>query len=132
MKFRLILSLSSIFLFSLIFSCNTASERREDSLINTWAMKKFIQNESDVSARFNPNNDRKIRFYEDGTYKAEGGPFPPTSGKYSIDNDILLMESNEGPSENASWKFSINKDKMIFKRVKSNMPWETEIHYEIE
>lgn len=119
-------------LFAAIFSsCNTAVERREDSLINKWKMTKFLQQGHEVSKRFNPKGDRWIQFKDEGTYVAEGGPFPPTSGKFTLNDKILHLKSNEGPSEDVNWVIDIKKDKMVFKRLPSESTRGTEIHYEI-
>lgn len=119
--------------FSVItFSCNTAVERREDSLINKWEMTKFLQSGQEQSKRFNPKKDRWIQFMDDGSYKAAGGPFPPTSGKYTLDGNKLQLISDEGPSENVNWLIDIKKDKMVFKRIPSESVRGTEIHYRIQ
>ena len=128
-KFLLFLFISFVVI---TFSCNTGLERREDSLINKWEMTGFFQSAQEQSKRFNPNNDRWIQFFEDGTYKADGGPFPPTSGKYTLEDNLLHLISNEGPSENVSWNIDIKKDKMIFKQVPSKNTRNTEIHYKIQ
>ena len=100
--------------------------------MNKWEMKKFLQGGHEVSSRFNPKNDRSIQFFEDGTYKAIGGPFPPTSGKYTLEDKILKLISDDGPSENVTWVIDIKKDKMVFKRLPAESTRGTEIHYEIQ
>ena len=125
--YLLFFSFSAI-LFS---SCNSAVERREDSLINKWDMTKFLQQGHEVSKRFNPKGDRWIQFLDDGTYIAEGGPFPATSGTFTLDDKTLHLKSNLGPSEDVSWVIDIKKDKMVFKRLPSESLRGTEIHYKI-
>lgn len=126
--FYLLLFSFSVVIFS---RCNTAVERREDSLINKWRMTKFLQQGHEVSKRFNPKGDRWIQFKDEGTYVAEGGPFPPTSGTFNLNDNLLHLKSNEGPSEDVNWLIEIKKDKMIFKRLPSESLRSTEIHYEI-
>ncbi|MGK0388734.1 MAG: hypothetical protein ACI94Y_001466, partial [Maribacter sp.] len=109
-------------------SCATAIERKD--LIKKWKMTKFLQQNQEVSKHFNPNGDRWIQFLDEGTYVAEGGPFPATSGTFTLEDNILHLKSDEGPNEDVNWVIVIKKDKMFFKRLPSESLRGTEIHYE--
>ena len=110
MKNKYIIPLLTLFIF---LSCNT-SEKLDKKIIGEWTMEKVYEYGEDVSARHNPNNNRWIKFNEDGTFVSGGDPFGRNTGKWKIDNDksILFIDSDVD-DDDSEWNVTFEEDKMI-------------------
>ncbi len=105
--------ISIITLFILV-SC-VASEKLNKKIIGEWTMEKVYEFDTDVTAKHNPNNNRWIKFNEDGTYISDGDPFGRNTGKWRVNNEksVLFIDSDVD-GDDSEWNVTLKEDEMIW------------------
>ncbi|MFY0606258.1 MAG: lipocalin family protein [Cyclobacteriaceae bacterium] len=120
------LILVCLFLF-LGASVNAQSFKKE--IVGKWMIKTVTQDERDVSIKHNPRNERYIELFADGTFKSDGYPYGPNTGKYALDKRTLFIDSDSGEEDDSSWRVVINGNEMYWVGVGSQWAEQFKISY---
>ena len=100
--------------------CSFAQELNTQ-LLGHWNMHQVIQSDQDVTAEHNPNQDRWVEFYADGTFKSGGGAFGENTGKFTLQKEgMLLLDSDAGPDDDSQWIITINQEVMEWQGLGSD------------
>ncbi|MGW8315915.1 MAG: hypothetical protein ACWGNV_09970 [Bacteroidales bacterium] len=93
----------------------------DQKLEGKWLMNKVIQDGNDVTPEHNPDKERYIIFYDDGSFETGGKPYGPNTGRYtySPEQGLLYLYSDAGPEDDSQWKVSLEKDTMTWQGLGS-------------
>ena len=108
-------------LFILLMVSCSASHSLTRGLTHTWKMMQVSSDGNDVSQEHNPNNDRFIRFTEDGSFESGGTPTGTNTGKYmlNINEGTLFLDSDAGEDDDSKWNILIKGDEMTWTGIGS-------------
>lgn len=69
-------------------------------------MDQLIQNDEDVTIEHNPESDRYIIFFSNGTFKSGGSPYGENTGSYFYEatSKVLELDSDAGEEDDSKWK----------------------------
>ena len=130
MQQKILRRVSLIFIF-LTFSCSSGNDIKKE-IIGKWKMTKVKELSEDVTQRHNPDNDRWIRFKEDGeTFESGKGNTKENRGKWSYNEkeNELYLDSDAGEDDDSYWSVTIIKDTMVWKGRKFEFNKRFEIEY---
>jgi lipocalin-like protein len=112
-----------LFLFLLVVACtNSSSTRVEENLIGKWEIVQVFDAGKDVTTVHNPQQNRWIRFNNDGRFNSGGDPYGDNEGRYEIDNDksmLFIYSSDE--NDDSDWHLQIEDAEMTWTGIGS--PW---------
>lgn len=96
-----------------IISCSTG-KLTVSSLTATWELGNVYENQVNVTNRENPNRDRFITFYPNGTFVSGGAPYGDLSGKWIITEEktLRIIPDKEGEVGSSEWNVSFDKEIM--------------------
>lgn len=106
-----------LYLFlALPFACQ--EKPLAERLIGNWRMTQVLQHDHDVSAEHNPNNDRWIEFYQDGSFKTGGSPYGDNHGKWKLNNDerVLYLDSSV-ENDDSEWQLQLTPKSMQWRGI---------------
>ncbi|MEM1122334.1 MAG: DUF5004 domain-containing protein [Bacteroidota bacterium] len=117
-----------ILLLSILSACSTTIPKQ---LNGTWQMTTVYDNSSDVTAQHNPQKNRWITFYKDGSFRSGGQPYGENGGQwtYNTQNNILYLDSDAGEGDDSYWLLNINKKSMDWAGTKSSFTERFKIFY---
>ena len=128
--------LKFILYFSILLSYNFAysqSDSLNKLIIGKWKMIKVVELSKDVTEKHNPDNNRWISFKEDSTFESGAGEKKDNTGRWSIDNKELFLDSDAGENDDSYWEVKFDGNIMDWqgKRFEFNKRFEI-IHEKIE
>jgi hypothetical protein len=106
--------------FLIVVGCNSLRYDQE-VLTGHWNLHQVYQKDLDVSQEHNPEMDRYIIFYQDGTFESGGNPYGKNTGSYEFDrsNQTLYLDSDAGEDDDSRWKVEIAGDTMVWQGIGS-------------
>ncbi|MEM0962480.1 MAG: hypothetical protein AAGK21_08110 [Bacteroidota bacterium] len=83
-------------------------------LVGRWDMERVLDDGSDVTDQHDPNNDRFIVLFDDGTFESGGGPYGRNTGRwiYNTNTRRLGLDSDLGPEDDSIWTVTLRGDTM--------------------
>ena len=80
----------------------------------------------------NPQDNRWIEFYENGSFESGGTPYGKNTGKYILNEDkqTLFLDSDAGEEDDSNWRVAFEHGAMIWVGVGSARQRTTRILFE--
>ena len=120
-----------LFSMSILFiQCNSSNSIETSPIIGQWKMKQVFEEDQDVSSQHNPKNDRWIQFKADHTFLSDGSPYGRNTGKWSINDSELFLDSDAGEGDDSYWIVDIEGQSMKWKGTRSDFTEKFSISHE--
>lgn len=103
-----------LLLTTLLFSCKQP-ENIDKKIIGIWTMEKVYEYGNDVTDKHDPKNERWIEFKADGSFISGGEPFGRNTGRWTADNDkLILFIDSDVDDDDSEWKVTFDKDQIVW------------------
>ena len=118
-------------LFAIVFLSFSTIKKPSKELIGKWEIEQVKEHDNDITKDLNPNNDRWIEFYDNGTFESGGTPFGKNSGTFQIDDTAgtLFLDSDAGEDDDSNWRISFKKGRMIWNGIGTERQENTFVYY---
>jgi hypothetical protein len=113
--------LTFLCLLGVAIACRPTSDSPTDLLVNHWDMDQIIHNGQDATQEHDPEDNRWIELYDDGTYTSDGDPYGRNTGKWTLNEETmeLYLDSDAGEGDDSYWIVEVAEDSVRLSGARS-------------